>query len=85
MTDHKKPREMGKFSFAKFFQSFKEGDTVAVVRDLTFPFFYRKQTQGRTGKVISQKGSQYEVEIKDLNKPKRYYIHPVHLKRITHS
>lgn len=72
----------GKFSLAKFFQKFKEGDPVAVVMDLTFPFQYKKQIQGRTGKVIAKRGSAYEVEIKDINKPKRYLIKPIHLKKI---
>ena len=72
----------GKFSLTNYFQLLNEGDSVAVVRDLTFPFGYKKQIQGRTGKVISKRGSAYYVQINDLNKPKNYSIHPIHLKKI---
>nr|AQS33351.1 hypothetical protein [uncultured archaeon]AQS34131.1 hypothetical protein [uncultured archaeon] len=82
MLKRKKPRQKGKFSFTRFFQKFKEGDTVAVVRELSIPFYYSKRLQGRTGKVLEKRGSAYYVEIKDLNKPKRYLIKPIHLKRI---
>lgn len=72
----------GKFSLARFFQKFKSGDSVAIIRDLTFPFGYKRQIHGRTGKVIAQRGSAYEVEVNDLNKPKRYILRPIHLKKI---
>ena len=85
MRTHKRIRTRGKFSFTRFFQSFKPGDSVAVVRDLTFPFAYKKQIQGRTGKVIEKRGSAYYVEVKDLDKPKRYHIAPIHLKKIEES
>jgi large subunit ribosomal protein L21e len=82
MRDRKRMSAKGKFSLARFFQKFKTGDSVAVIRDLTFPFGYKRQIHGRTGKVIAQRGSAYEVEVNDLNKPKRYMIKPIHLKRI---
>lgn len=82
MIKHKNPRTKGKFSFMKFFQSFKVGDSVAVVRELSQTFDYPTKLQGRTGKVLEKRGSAYYIEIKDLNKPKRYLIRPVHLKRI---
>jgi large subunit ribosomal protein L21e len=82
MLKYKKSRQKGKFSFMRFFQKFKEGDTVAVVRELSQKFGYSKRLQGKTGKVIEKRGSAYYVEIKDLNKPKRYLIRPIHLKKI---
>jgi len=66
----------------KFFQKFKEGESVAVVRELNQTFGYPKRLQGRTGKVIEKRGAAYYVEIKDYNKSKRYLIRPIHLKRI---
>ena len=66
----------------KFFQKFKPGDSVAVVKNLGFKFGYSKRLQGRTGKVLEKRGSAYYVEIKDLNKPKRYSIKPIHLRKI---
>ena len=82
MLKHKTPRTKGKFSFTRFFQKFKEGDKVAVAKELSIPFPYSKRLQGRTGTVLAKKGATYYVEIKDLNKPKRYFIKPIHLKRI---
>ncbi len=82
MLAHKRMRERGKLPFTRYFQVFKEGDTVAVFQELALPFGYPKKIQGRTGKVLAKRGAAYYVEIKDLNKPKRYLIHPVHLKRI---
>ena len=82
MLKYKNIHEKGKFSLMKFFQKFKPGDSVAVVKNLGFPFGYSKRLQGRTGKVIEKRGSAYYVEINDLNKPKRYSIKPIHLKKI---
>ena len=83
MLKRKKPRQKGKFSFTRYFQVFKPGDSVAVVKELSLKFGYSDRLQGRTGKVLDKRGSAYEVEIKDLNKPKKYLIKPIHLKRIT--
>ncbi len=83
MLKRKKPRTKGKFSFTRFFQKFKKGDTIAVAKELSIPFPYSKRLQGKTGKVIEKRGQAYYVEIKDLNKPKRYLIKPIHLNKIT--
>ncbi|RMD67357.1 50S ribosomal protein L21e, partial [Candidatus Pacearchaeota archaeon] len=82
MPKQKAPRQKGKFSFSRYFQKFKEGDRVAVVRDLTFPFAYPRRLQGKTGVVIGKRGKAYCLLIKDLNKEKKYCIEPIHLKRI---
>lgn len=82
MLRHKTPREKGKFSFTHYFQTFKVGDSVAVVRNLTVPFSYTHRIQGRTGKILEKRGSAYYVEVKELNKPKRYLLKPIHLKKI---
>lgn len=82
MLKRKKPRQKGKFSFTRFFQTFKPGESVAVVRELSMPFGYSKRLQGRTGRVIEKRGSAYYVEIKDFNMKKKYLIRPIHLKKI---
>jgi large subunit ribosomal protein L21e len=82
MLKYKNIHEKGKFSLMKFFQKFKPGDSVAVVKNLGFKFGYSKRLQGRTGKVLEKRGSAYYVEINDLNKPKRYSIKPIHLRKI---
>lgn len=82
MLKHKKTRQKGKFSFMRYFQKLQPGDSVAVVQELSVKFGYSKRLQGRTGKVIEKRGSAYYVEIKDLSKPKKYLIKPIHLKKI---
>ena len=82
MAKQKKIREKGKISFTKYFQKFKEGDLVAIARELAVKFGYPARLQGRTGKVLSKRGAAYYVEIKDFNKPKKYLIKPIHLKKI---
>lgn len=82
MAKHKNPRQKGKISFSRYFQEFKPGDSVAVVKELGVIFGYSSRIQGRTGKVIEKRGSAYHVEINDLNKPKHYMLKPVHLKKI---
>ncbi|MBS3072065.1 50S ribosomal protein L21e [Candidatus Pacearchaeota archaeon] len=82
MLKHKSPRTKGKISLTKYFQKFKEGDKVAVVRELSVKFGYSNRIHGRTGRVLAKRGSAYEVEINDINKPKKYVLKPIHLKRI---
>jgi large subunit ribosomal protein L21e len=82
MLKRKKPRTKGKFPLTRFFQTFKPGESVAVVRELSQTFGYSKRLQGKTGKVLEKRGTAYEIEIKDINKPKKYLIKPIHLKRI---
>lgn len=82
MLSHKRLRTKGKISFTNFFQSFKIGDFVAVSIELAEVFGYNKKLHGRTGKVVAKRGKAYEVEINDLNSPKRYIIKPIHLRKI---
>ena len=76
-------REKGKISLSKFFQEFEKGDKVNlkinsnVVKGRFFPRFH-----GLTGTITgSKKGSCYEVIIKDGNKQKTLFVHPIHLKK----
>ena len=70
----------------KYFQQFSEGESVAIVRDLTVqsPGFPSRM-QGRTGKVIGKSGEAYVIVVKDFTKEKTYIVLPVHLKRIKAS
>ncbi len=83
MLTHKSIRSRGKVSLTKYFQKFKEGDKVAIVKDLTvqspgFP----DRIQGRTGVVLSSQGSSYVVAIKDYSREKIYIVKPIHLRKI---
>lgn len=82
MIKRKRTKDKGKVSLTRYFQEFKIGDSVAVVRDLSHIFGYSTRVQGKTGKVISKKGKAYNVEIYDMNKLKKYFIRAIHLKKI---
>ncbi len=83
MLTHKSIRTRGKISLTKYFQKFKEGDKVAIVKDLTVqsPGFPNR-IQGRTGVVLSLQGSSYVVAIKDFSRKKIYIVKPIHLRKI---
>jgi len=70
----------GKIS--KIFQELKEGDRVAIIRDISENPRFPKRMQGRSGKIESKRGKAYIVKIKDYNKEKRFIIKPVHLKKL---
>jgi ribosomal protein L21E len=82
MIKRKKQRTHGKIKLSQYFQDFKQGDRVAVVRELAMNPKFPKQLQGRSGVIESKRGESYIVKIKDLNKEKAYIIHPVHLKKL---
>jgi len=83
MIKRKNKKEHGKIKLSRYFQSFNEGDRVAVVRELAIPTGFPKKLQGRSGVIANKRGSAYLVKIKDLNMEKTYIIHPVHLKKLT--
>ncbi len=85
MVKAKKAREKGKISFTRFFRKFNEGDSVAVVKELSIPSNFPERLQGRTGVIESKRGKSYFVKIKDQNKEKRFLIEPIHLREIKHS
>lgn len=80
----KKVRTKGKISFSRYFQDFKEGDIVSVVRELAISASFPKRLQGKTGVIESKRGKVYFVKIKDKNKEKKFLIEPIHLKKIKH-
>lgn len=82
MAKRKKIRTRGKFSFMRFFQKFKKGDIVALVKDFDFKSGFPKRMHGRTGVVSGHRGSAYTVKVKDFNKEKEYIVRPIHLKKM---
>lgn len=79
MNKKKIQREHGKIKLSRYFQKFKAGDRVAVIKELALQPKFPKQIQGRSGVIESKRGRDYIIKINDLNKEKRYIIHPVHL------
>ncbi len=82
MIKRKQMKTHGKIRFSNYFQEFKQGERVTVIRELALDPKFPKQIQGRSGVVESKRGSSYLVKIKDLNKEKTYIIHPIHLRRL---
>lgn len=83
MLKRKKLHERGKIAFSRYFQPLKAGDSVALIRDLSFKASFPKRMQGRTGKVIAKRGSAYVVSVKDYDATKQFMVKPIHLKKIT--
>ncbi|HKL23308.1 MAG TPA: 50S ribosomal protein L21e [Candidatus Nanoarchaeia archaeon] len=82
MVRRKEIRTRGKISLSKYFQKFKEGDSVAVKRDISLKVNFPKRIQGKTGIVEEKRGKAYLVKIKDISKEKQFLIEPIHLKKI---
>lgn len=82
MKHQKRIRTRGKIQFSKYFQEFKSGDKVAVVKELSIPSNFPSRLQGRTGNVEGKRGKAYIVKIMEQNKEKKLIIEPIHLKKI---
>ena len=82
MAIKKSIREKGKISLSRYFQKFKENDTVAVTREASLKASFPERLQGRTGKIKGKRGKVYIVKIKDQKKEKEFLIAPSHLKKI---
>lgn len=82
MVRRKQIRSRGKFSFSKYFQNLNEGDSVAIVKEISVDSSFPERLQGRTGVVKGKRGNSYIVSLKDSNKLKEYIVEAVHLKKI---
>ena len=82
MTNRKAVRTRGKLQLSRYFQEFKEGDSVTVVAEKSLNPTFPRRLQGRTGKVEKKIGRSYSVKIKDQTKDKEFIISPIHLKKI---
>jgi len=73
-------RQRGKLSLSRYFQEFKEGDRVnlkinsSVQKGQFFPRFH-----GLTGVVTGKRGFCFEVTLRDQDKEKIVFVHPIHL------
>ena len=83
MQKRKRIRAKGKVSLMKIFQSFDEGDSVALSRELGVQSAgFPKRMQGKTGRVLAKQGEAYIVQINDFERVKKYIVLPVHLKKL---
>ena len=82
MLKRKSPRSKGKIKLSRYFQEFSEGDRVTVIRELAVRPKFPEKLQGRSGVILIKRGTNYIVKMNDLNREKKYIIHPVHLKKL---
>jgi len=76
-------REKSKISIRSFLQTFNIGDKVALKAEPAYPKgMYFLRFHGKTGEVTGQRGTCYEVKIRDFDKMKTVLVHPVHLKKV---
>jgi len=78
----KSVRTRGKVPLSKYFQEFKEGDTISVVKERAVHSSFPARLQGRTGTVKGKRGKTFVVCVKDQEKEKTFLIHAIHLKKI---
>ena len=82
MSRRKKVRTRGIIQLSRYFQEFKKGDLVAVVRESSIKSGFPARMQGRSGSVEGKRGKAYIINIKDQNKEKKFIIEPIHLKKL---
>ncbi len=82
MIGHKRIREQGKLSLAKYFEELKKGDRVALVRNLSYKSNFSNRMQGRTGVVVEKRGRAYVVRVKDGKKEKTFIVSKINITKL---
>jgi ribosomal protein L21E len=82
MIKRKGSKLHGKVRLSQYFQEFKEGDKVAIVREHSLNPAFPKRIQGKTGLIAGMRGRACIVVINDGNAKKIHIIAPAHLKRL---
>ncbi len=75
----------GKISIKNYLQKFKKGEKVVLIAEPAIhKGLYFRRFHGKVGIVEKERGSCYELSIKDGNKLKTLIVHPIHLKNVRH-
>ena len=82
MLKRKTIKSKGKISFTRYFQEFKPGERVSLVRDMAFKRSFPYRAQGRTGIITGQRGAAYVIEVTDGGMKKQFMVKPIHLKKL---
>jgi ribosomal protein L21E len=82
MGKGKKIRTQGKLKLSCYFKKFKEGERVAIVKDLGIKNNFPKRIVGMSGTVEGLRGKYCLVKLKDGSKNKVFIIHPIHLRSL---
>jgi ribosomal protein L21E len=79
----KSRKERGKVSLRRYLAEFSEGDRVSLmIEPAVHEGIYCPRFAGKSGIVVSKKGTCYEVKINDFKKEKILIVHPVHMRKL---
>jgi large subunit ribosomal protein L21e len=79
----KSTKEKGKVSLKRYLAEFKDGDRVSLtIEPAISEGMYCPRFIGKSGTIISKKGTCYEVKINDFTKEKILIVHPVHMRKL---
>ena len=82
MLNRKESKSRGKTQFSKYFQEFKDGDKVAILREHSLNPAFPKRIQGLVGTVSGKRGRAYIINLKEGGLMKMHIVMPANLKRL---
>lgn len=78
----KEPRNKGKLSLTKYFQTFKQGEKVLLKAEPSVHAgLYFRRFNAKSGTISRKQGACYFVKVNDGGKTKQILVHPIHLTR----
>jgi large subunit ribosomal protein L21e len=81
MLKRKRISEKRRIKLSQYFQELKEGDKVALVRNLSFKAAFPKRMHGKTGTIMGKQGKCYIVRLLNGKTYKNFTVHAIHLKK----
>ncbi|MFA6073816.1 MAG: 50S ribosomal protein L21e [Candidatus Woesearchaeota archaeon] len=76
-------RDRGKVSLRRYLAEFNDGDRVSLtIEPAISEGMYCPRFIGKSGTIISRKGTCYAVKINDFKKEKILIVHPVHMRKL---
>jgi large subunit ribosomal protein L21e len=82
MLKRKNIKLRGKIRLSQYFQEFKNGEKVAIVREHSLNPAIPKRIQGLTGTIVGKRGRAYIISVKEGKQRKLHIIKPAHLKKL---
>lgn len=82
MLKRKQAKSRGKTQFSQYFQEFKNGDKVAIIREHSLNPAFPIRIQGLVGTVSGKRGRAYIINIKEGGLVKMHIVTPANLKKL---
>jgi len=82
MLKRKNVKKRGKLELSKYFQEFKVGDKVTVVKEHSLNPAFPRQIQGHTGLITGERGNAYIIKIFEGGVEKTHIIKSSNLKKL---